>query len=226
MSFCVWIMMRDQSLLSLTSRSPRSSNVIATKKCARMAASGVVPAVAPSQRIFRERTGWQCEVYCARHLPAYREKVSKMRSSRRTLIQTAFAALAAAASSPLIAATASAQTAGKPMTTASGLQIIDSKVGDGASPKSGQICVMHYTGWLYENGQKGKKFDSSVDRNEPVEFPIGQKRVIAGWDEGVASMKVGGKRTLIIPPALGYGAGGVIPPNATLMFDVELLAVK
>ena len=125
--------------------------------------------------------------------------------------------------------TASAQAPGKPMTTASGLQIIDSKVGTGAAPAPGQICVMHYTGWLYENGQKGKKFDSSVDRNEPFEFPIGQKRVIAGWDEGVASMKVGGKRTLIIPPALGYGArgaGAVIPPNATLMFDVELLAVK
>src|SRR5882757_1029768 len=130
-------------------------------------------------------------------------------------------------------APALAQTAGKPMTTpmttASGLQIVDSKAGTGASPKPGQICVMHYTGWLYENGQKGKKFDSSVDRNEPFEFPIGQRKVIAGWDEGVASMKVGGKRTLIIPPALGYGArgaGGVIPPNATLMFDVELLAVK
>jgi FKBP-type peptidyl-prolyl cis-trans isomerase FkpA len=124
---------------------------------------------------------------------------------------------------------ASAQTAGKPMTTASGLQIIDTKAGTGASPKPGQTCVMHYTGWLYENGQKGKKFDSSVDRNEPFEFPIGQRKVIAGWDEGVATMKVGGKRTLIIPPALGYGArgaGGVIPPNATLMFDVELLAVK
>ena len=116
-----------------------------------------------------------------------------------------------------------------PTTTASGLQIIDTTVGAGASPKPGQICVMHYTGWLYEDGKKGKKFDSSVDRNEPFEFPIGQHRVIAGWDEGVASMKVGGKRTLIIPPALGYGArgaGGVIPPNATLMFDVELLAVK
>ena len=115
------------------------------------------------------------------------------------------------------------------MTTASGLQIIDSKEGTGATPKTRQTCVMHYTGWLYENGQKGKKFDSSVDRNEPFEFKIGQRQVIGGWDEGVASMKVGGKRTLIIPPALGYGArgaGGVIPPNATLMFDVELLAVK
>jgi FKBP-type peptidyl-prolyl cis-trans isomerase len=124
---------------------------------------------------------------------------------------------------------AAAQTAGKTMTTASGLQIIDSKVGTGASPKPGQICVMHYTGWLYEDGKKGKKFDSSVDRNEPFEFPIGQRKVIGGWDEGVATMKVGGKRTLIIPPALGYGArgaGGVIPPNATLMFDVELLDVK
>ena len=122
-----------------------------------------------------------------------------------------------------------AQSKGKTMTTASGLQIIDTKEGTGASPKSGQTCVMHYTGWLYENGQKGKKFDSSVDRNEPFEFPIGQRRVIAGWDEGVATMKVGGKRTLIIPPELGYGArgaGGVFPPNATLMFDVELLGVK
>jgi peptidylprolyl isomerase len=126
-------------------------------------------------------------------------------------------------------ATAAAQTAGKTMTTASGLQITDSKVGTGATPKPGQICVMHYTGWLYEDGQKGKKFDSSVDRNEPFEFPIGQHQVIAGWDEGVATMKVGGKRTLIIPPALGYGArgaGGVIPPNATLIFEVELLGVK
>jgi FKBP-type peptidyl-prolyl cis-trans isomerase len=121
------------------------------------------------------------------------------------------------------------KTTGKIMTTDSGLQIIDGTVGTGATPKPGQICIMHYTGWLYEDGKKGKKFDSSVDRNEPFEFPIGQRRVIAGWDEGVASMKVGGKRTLIIPPALGYGArgaGGVIPPNATLMFDVELLDVK
>src|SRR5580692_11190467 len=150
--------------------------------------------------------------------------------SRRELSMMAAAAMLAA-SLPLAAVPtpAAAQTAGKPMTTASGLQIIDTTVGTGVSPKPGQTCVMHYTGWLYEDGKKGKKFDSSVDRNEPFEFPIGQHRVIAGWDEGVATMKVGGKRTLIIPPALGYGArgaGGVIPPNATLMFDVELLAVK
>ena len=126
-------------------------------------------------------------------------------------------------------APAAAQTAGKPITTPSGLQIVDTKAGTGASPKTGQICVMHYTGWLYENGAKGRKFDSSIDRGQPFEFPIGTHRVIAGWDEGVATMKVGGKRTLIIPPELGYGArgaGGVIPPNATLIFDVELLEVK
>ncbi len=124
---------------------------------------------------------------------------------------------------------AMAQTAGKPMTTASGLQITDTKVGTGATPRTGQTCVMHYTGWLYQNGAKGAKFDSSVDRGQPFEFPIGTGQVIKGWDEGVASMKVGGKRTLIIPPDLGYGArgaGGVIPPNATLMFEVELLGVK
>jgi peptidylprolyl isomerase len=117
----------------------------------------------------------------------------------------------------------------KPMTTSSGLQITDTQVGSGATPKAGQTAVVHYTGWLYTNGAKGKKFDSSVDRNEPFDFPVGRGRVIKGWDEGVATMKVGGKRTLVIPPALGYGAsgaGGVIPPNATLIFDVELLAVK
>ena len=115
------------------------------------------------------------------------------------------------------------------MTTPSGLKIIDTQPGTGASPKTSQTCVMHYTGWLYEDGTKGKKFDSSVDRNEPFEFKIGMHQVIAGWDEGVSTMKVGGKRTLIIPPELGYGArgaSGVIPGNATLMFDVELIAVK
>ena len=114
-------------------------------------------------------------------------------------------------------------------TTPSGLKIIDIKVGAGPSPKPGQACVMNYTGWLYDNGKKGAKFDSSLDRSQPFSFPIGQHQVIAGWDEGVATMKVGGKRTLIIPPELGYGArgaGGVIPPNATLIFDVELLSVK
>jgi len=153
----------------------------------------------------------------------------------RRFPRTTFSTLAAIALTILTASavsmptTAMAQTTGKAMTTASGLQIIDSKVGTGATPKPGQICVMHYTGWLYEDGKKGKKFDSSVDRNEPFEFPIGQRKVIAGWDEGVATMQVGGKRTLIIPPTLGYGArgaGGVIPPNATLIFDVELLGVK
>jgi FKBP-type peptidyl-prolyl cis-trans isomerase len=144
--------------------------------------------------------------------------------SRRSAVFT----LAVISGGAAIATPALAQ-AGKPVTTASGLQIIDTKVGTGASPRTGQTCVMHYTGWLYDNGAKGKKFDSSVDRGEPFEFKIGTRQVIAGWDEGVASMKVGGKRTLIIPAALGYGAqgaGNVIPPNATLMFDVELLGVK
>jgi peptidylprolyl isomerase len=115
------------------------------------------------------------------------------------------------------------------VTTASGLQIADTKVGTGPSPKSGQTCVMHYTGWLYQDGKKGAKFDSSLDRGQPFEFAIGTGQVIKGWDEGVATMKVGGKRTLILPPHLGYGArgaGGVIPPNATLLFEVELLGVK
>jgi peptidylprolyl isomerase len=140
-----------------------------------------------------------------------------------------FAIVAFAGIAPAVMHKASAQTAGKATTTASGLQFTDTKVGTGPSPKAGQTAVVHYTGWLSENGKKGKKFDSSVDRGEPFEFPIGQHRVIAGWDEGVASMKVGGKRTLIIPAKLGYGArgaGGVIPPNATLIFDVELLGVK
>jgi peptidylprolyl isomerase len=149
--------------------------------------------------------------------------------SRSRTFSFALAIITVIAGGMFASASVQAQTAGKPMTTPSGLQIIDSKVGTGASPKTGQTCVMHYTGWLYENGAKGKKFDSSVDRGQPFEFPIGTHRVIPGWDEGVATMKVGGKRTLIIPPQLGYGergAGGVIPPNATLIFDVELLGIK
>jgi len=152
-----------------------------------------------------------------------------MRAIRPANILAAFC-LAMAPAVVLTAVTpATAQAPGKTMTTPSGLQITDSKVGTGAAPKPGQTAVVHYTGWLYQDGAKGKKFDSSVDRGQPFEFPLGQRRVIAGWDEGVASMKVGGKRTLIIPPELGYGArgaGGVIPPNATLIFDVELLDVK
>jgi peptidylprolyl isomerase len=141
------------------------------------------------------------------------------------------AAVAAALSVAAIGVIAMSEAAdAQPVTTTpSGLKIIDIKVGTGPAPKPGQTCVMHYTGWLYENDKKGAKFDSSLDRNQPFSFPIGQHQVIAGWDEGVATMKVGGKRTLIIPPELGYGsrgAGGVIPPNATLMFDVELLSVK
>jgi peptidylprolyl isomerase len=129
----------------------------------------------------------------------------------------------------LVGGAAARVEAAQETTTASGLRIIDTKVGDGVTPKTGQSCVMHYTGWLYNDGVKGEKFDSSLDRGQPFAFNIGKGQVIQGWDEGVASMKVGGKRTLIIPPELGYGArgaGGVIPPNATLIFDVELLDVK
>jgi len=113
--------------------------------------------------------------------------------------------------------------------TESGLQYLDVKEGTGEKPKTGQTCVVHYTGWLWENNAKGTKFDSSKDRGQKFSFPVGQGRVIKGWDEGVATMKVGGKRELVIPPELGYGsrgAGGVIPPNATLFFEVELFEVK
>src|ERR1700686_2838660 len=113
---------------------------------------------------------------------------------------------------------------GQPTTTASGLQYWDSGVGTGATAVSGATVKVHYTGWL----TTGTKFDSSRDRGEPFSFSLGAGQVIKGWDEGVAGMKVGGKRQLRIPPDLGYGsrgAGGVIPPNATLVFDVELLDV-
>ena len=113
-------------------------------------------------------------------------------------------------------------------TTASGLVIEELNVGTGAEAVSGEKVRVHYTGWLLFGGEKGKKFDSSRDRNDPFEFGLGRGEVIKGWDEGVQGMKVGGSRRLTIPPALGYGArgaGGVIPPNATLIFEVELLGV-
>jgi FKBP-type peptidyl-prolyl cis-trans isomerase FkpA len=115
------------------------------------------------------------------------------------------------------------------ITTPSGLQYEDTTIGEGAQAAPGQQVQVHYTGWLYQNGQQGAKFDSSRDRNDPFAFSLGAGMVIRGWDEGVAGMKIGGKRTLIIPSELGYGArgaGGAIPPNATLKFDVELLGVR
>ena len=146
----------------------------------------------------------------------------------RAVLALALAA-AVTASLPTAASAQVGAQVGTTVTTPSGMKMTDTVVGSGATPRRGQTCVMHYTGWLYQNGAKGQKFDSSLDRGRPFEFPIGLQRVIPGWDEGVATMKVGGKRTLIIPPELGYGsrgAGGVIPPNATLIFDVELLDVK
>lgn len=114
-------------------------------------------------------------------------------------------------------------------TTASGLQYEDTTIGTGATATAGKKCVMHYTGWLWVDAAKGEKFDSSLDHGSPFSFKLGAGQVIRGWDEGVSGMKIGGKRTLLIPPALGYGArgaGGVIPPNATLLFEVELLDIR
>ena len=112
-------------------------------------------------------------------------------------------------------------------TTASGLQYDDTVVGSGKRADAGRTVSVHYTGWLYENGTKGAKFDSSKDRNDPFEFDLGAGHVIKGWDEGVQGMQEGGTRVLVIPPELGYGARpvGPIPPNSTLVFDVELLDV-
>ena len=153
--------------------------------------------------------------------------------------QTPVAALMGAAAFLVAVNPADAQPAGSPPAAVSSkldakggqLQKTDVKVGSGAEATKGKAVVVHYTGWLYdpETSKKGVKFDSSRDRNVPFGFFIGEGRVIKGWDEGVPGMKVGGQRTLIIPPEMGYGergAGGVIPPNATLIFDVELLEVK
>ena len=141
------------------------------------------------------------------------------------LSRRAFASLAAAA-----ALSVALPAAAQEKTTASGLRYTDTKLGNGATAQPGQTAIVHYTGWLSVAGEKGRQFDSSRTRGQPFSFPLGGGRVIKGWDEGVVGMKVGGQRSLIIPPQLGYGAqgagGGVIPPNATLIFDVELLDVK
>ncbi len=128
----------------------------------------------------------------------------------------------------LFAMTQPAQSA-ELVTLPSGVQYRDELVGNGAQPKAGQTVNVHYTGWLDDGGKPGRKFDSSRDRGQPFSFRLGAGQVIAGWDQGVATMHVGGKRTLIIPAAQGYGsrgAGGVIPPGATLIFDVELLGIQ
>jgi FKBP-type peptidyl-prolyl cis-trans isomerase len=135
-----------------------------------------------------------------------------------------FALVAAASALAQTDTSSPTKVTGKPKTTSSGLQYWDIVVGTGATAVAGKPVKVHYTGWL----TNGKKFDSSVDRGQPFVFPLGGGQVIKGWDEGVAGMKVGGKRQLRIPPELGYGArgaGNAIPPNATLIFDVELLEV-
>jgi FKBP-type peptidyl-prolyl cis-trans isomerase len=139
---------------------------------------------------------------------------------------TLFALLAAAALQAQGDNSSPTKVEGKGKSTSSGLQYWDLKEGTGATASAGKSVSVHYTGWLAKDG---KKFDSSVDRGQPFMFQLGAGQVIKGWDEGVSGMKVGGKRQLRIPPELGYGArgaGGVIPPNATLIFDVELLAIK
>jgi len=128
--------------------------------------------------------------------------------------------------------TSSTSSTGDGMSSITTLQVTDVKVGTGADATNGKNVTVHYTGWLYRESapdKKGTKFDSSVDRNQPFSFVLGAGQVIRGWDQGVAGMKVGGQRTLVIPPSLGYGstgAGGVIPPNATLVFDVELIGTR
>lgn len=155
--------------------------------------------------------------------------------TRLTFHALSLVALLAVCMSPATAQQGSAPTpkeASKMDATVTSLKKIDTKQGTGAEAVKGKPVAVHYTGWLYDPSKpegKGAKFDSSLDRREPFVFPLGGGRVIRGWDEGVVGMKVGGKRTLIIPADLAYGArgaGGVIPPNAVLVFDVELLEVR
>ena len=139
-----------------------------------------------------------------------------------------FAALAMAFAFLVSAGPASAQQ-GKTIELPDGLKYTDVKLGDGQEAKSGFIISVQYTGWLYKNGNRGAEFDSSSKAGKPINFKLGAGQVIPGWDEGIAGMKIGGKRTLIIPPALAYGAkgaNGIIPPNATLIFDVELVSAR
>ncbi len=146
----------------------------------------------------------------------------------------AFLPLVLLLSAGVLSATACSEQALPPMATSIVTELVktDARAGAGAEARAGQTVSVHYTGWLYDEAapeHKGAKFDSSRDRGMPFEFPLGAGRVIKGWDQGVEGMKVGGQRTLVIPPQLGYGArgaGGVIPPNATLVFDVELLGVN
>ncbi len=155
-----------------------------------------------------------------------------MRSCSRTLplaLVAALLTLAGCAGTPDPAVPAAPPVPQMTTTTPSGLQYADTVPGKGRAPRRGQTAVVHNPGWLYVDGARGQKFDYSVDKGTPFEFKVGQGQVIKGWDGGVITMKTGGRRTLIIPPGLGYGAQGAgtdIPPNATLIFDVELIAVK
>jgi FKBP-type peptidyl-prolyl cis-trans isomerase FkpA len=150
---------------------------------------------------------------------ANRERIESLRGRLRTAL----------AATPPSTSPSTGEANMNAQTLPNGLQIIELETGGGDEAVAGRQVAVHYTGWLYENGENGAQFDSSHSRGEPIRFPLGAGHVIRGWDEGVAGMRVGGKRTLIIPPELGYGArgaGGVIPPNATLRFDVELVAVQ
>jgi FKBP-type peptidyl-prolyl cis-trans isomerase FkpA len=170
-------------------------------------------------------------------MPAHPEASSTMPSLHRQVLCALAAGVfacgpAAFAQTPSATAAAGSSNTSKMGAKVTELKKTDVKQGTGAEAVTGKAVVVHYTGWLYDDAAadgKGSKFDSSRDRNTPFGFFLGAGRVIKGWDEGVAGMKVGGQRTLLIPPQMGYGergAGGVIPPNATLLFDVELLEVK